>query len=329
MAKSQKLEQTLATLQQLRHDPTSEEAIATLEQILRGKYAVAIAQAAKLVGTAGLSSLVPDLENAFHRMMIKPSDTDPGCLAKTAIVDALYRLECSAEDVFLQGIRHVQLEPVWGGQEDKAAPLRAACALGLVRMNYGDVMVELADLLADPLIEARMAAARAIAYSNNPAGIPLLRLRVQVGDRPAVIGECLLALLKLAPDNSLDLVQDILYFRQAPLKPEEAMELPEAAALALGEAQVPVAFNLLQDWWSQLKDPDLRRSALLAIAMLRQDEALDFLLTLIAEGMSRDGKDAIAALRIYQHDDRLWQRVCETVEQRGNADLLKEAFSTT
>jgi hypothetical protein len=324
MAKSQKLEHILDTLNQLRGNPISEDAIATLRQTLNSKYSVAIAQAAKLVGSSAITSLIPDLVTTFDRMMVKPADSDPGCLAKTAIAETLYRLECSAESLFLKGIRHVQMEPVWGGQEDKAAPLRATCALGLVRMNYANVMVELADLLADPLVEARMAAARAIAYSNNSVGIPLLRLRIKVGDRPAVVAECLLALLKLAPAESLDLVQNVLYGRQPPLKPEEALELPEAVALALGEARIPEAMGILKDWWMQLKDPTLRRSALLAIAMLRHDEALNFLLALIEDGMSRDAKDAIAALKMYQHDDSLWPRVCQITEQRGNADLLKE-----
>jgi hypothetical protein len=138
------------------------------------------------------------------------------------------------------------------------------------------------------------------------------------------VAECLLALLKLAPAESLDLVQNTLYGRQPPLKPEEALELPEAVALALGEARIPEAMGILKDWWMQLKDPTLRRSALLAIAMLRHDEALNFLLALIEDGMSRDAKDAIAALKMYQHDDSLWPRVCQITEQRGNTDLLKE-----
>jgi hypothetical protein len=100
-------------------------------------------------------------------------------------------------------------------------------------------------------------------------------------------------------------------------------ETAEVAALVLAESRLPEAFDILRSWWEQVKAPELRRTGLLAIAMLRQDEALEFLLSLVADGMTSDAKDAIAALRIYQQDDRLWQRVCQIVEERGNANLLK------
>ncbi|WP_225852694.1 hypothetical protein, partial [Haemophilus parainfluenzae] len=90
------------------------------------------------------------------------------------------------------------------------AKLRGTCALGLVRMNYPMVMVELADLLADPEPEARIAAARAVAYSEQEWGIALLRLRMKVGDTPTVLGECLAALLQLAPADSLALARSFL-----------------------------------------------------------------------------------------------------------------------
>ena len=71
-------------------------------------------------------------------------------------------------------------------------------------------MVALADLLADPEPEARIGAARAIAYSENPLGVALLRLRIQVGDTPAVLGECVAALLQLSVDNCLPLAAAFL-----------------------------------------------------------------------------------------------------------------------
>jgi hypothetical protein len=184
MAKSRKLEQFLAQLETIRLDPSTAEAAIALRQILQSKYAIAIAQAAKIIGKAECYDLIPDLVAAFDRCMTKPIDTDPGCTAKLNIADALYRLECSNEDLFLRGIHHVQMEPVWGGSEDTAVALRGVCALGLVRMNYPQVMNELADLLADPNQDARISAARAIAYSGTDAGIPLLRLRIKVGDTP-------------------------------------------------------------------------------------------------------------------------------------------------
>jgi hypothetical protein len=327
MAKSRKLEELLATLAQVRDDPSSEEAIATLRQVFKGKYSVAIAQAAKIVREATLVQLIPDLVAAFDRMLTKPVETDPGCLAKKEIAETLYRLEYSEESLFLQGIRHVQLEPVWGGKEDKATTLRGVCALGLVRMNYPQVLVELGDLLADPEVEVRIAAARAIAYTGNSAGVPLLRLRVKVGDQPAVLIECLIALLKLAPVETIPLAKSFLYPQKGPPNFSKDVETIEAAVLALGESRLPEAFEILRDWWQRVHESELRRSGLLAIAMLRHDEALNFLLSVIADGSKLDAKAAIAALSIYRQDTSLWQRVFQTVENRGDRDLIAKVKS--
>lgn len=315
MAKSRQLEETLAALKQIA-DPTSEAAIAILRQVLNGKQNVAIAQASRIIRNAEIHALIPDLVAAFNRCLVKPETTDPGCLAKKAIAETLYHLDYSEEALFLTGIRHVQMEPVWGGAEDTAPGLRGICALGLVRMNYPQVVSELADLLADPKAEARVGAARAIAYMNHPDAAPLLRLRVQLGDEPQVFSEYLLALLKLTPAQSLPLVVRFLDPPSGSAFPHRTTEIAEATALALGESRLPEAFEPLQRWWQRSRDPEQRRTALLAIAMLRQDEPLAFLLTLVATGNTKDAKDAVAALGIYQQDEVLWQRVRQTVEQR-------------
>ncbi|WP_421657953.1 HEAT repeat domain-containing protein [Leptothermofonsia sp. ETS-13] len=320
MPKSSKLEETLELLGTVRNDPTSEAAIATLRQVIKSRYSIAVAQAARIVGDAEIYSLVPDLIATFDQFMVKPVETDANCHAKFRIAETLYRLNYGEEHLFLRGIRHVQMEPVWGGRQDTAVNLRGICALGLVGMNYPDVMVELADLLADSEPPARVAAARAIAYSENTQGVPLLRLKVRIGDKePQVLSECFAALLKLAPSQSVSLIAGFL------ASPEE--QIQEIAALALGESRLREAFEILQRWWERTNQAELRRAGLLAIALLRYEDALEFLLALIAEGRSRDAKDAIAALSIYQQDEILWQKVCKSVEERGEAGLqqaLKE-----
>ncbi|GAA6617764.1 hypothetical protein [Scytonema sp. NUACC26] len=316
MAKSRKLEETLSVLAQIRENPVDEQAIATLRQTLKSKYSVAVARTAKIIGELGIANSIPDLVAAFERMMVKPAETDPGCLAKKEIAETLYRFEYGEESLFLQGIHHIQMEPVWGGQEDTAAVLRGVCALGLVRMNYPDVMNELADLLADPKPEARVAAARAIAYTANPQGVPLLRLKVRMGDKaPSVLSECFTALLQLAPVQSLPLIASFL------VNSEE--QVCELAALALGESRLNEAFLILKNWWERTINAQLRRTGLLAIAMLRQDSALEFLLSLIQEGKSVDAKDAIASLSIYRENTELWQRVEQTVQTRGDDAILR------
>ncbi|KOP26496.1 hypothetical protein AMR41_10330 [Hapalosiphon sp. MRB220] len=320
MPKSQKKEEILSLLSQIQENPTTEEAIAILRQVLNSKYSVAIARAAKIAGKFAIVDLIPELVAAFTRMMVNPTVTDGGCLAKKEIAQTLYYLEYSNESLFLEGIHHVQMEPVWGGKEDTAAHLRGICALGLVRMNYSDVMNELADLLADPQPEARVAAAKAIAYTSNSQGVPLLRLKVRLGDpAPQVLSECFTALLQLAPQQSVSLVGSFL------LASEE--QVCELAALALGESRLDAAFATLKNWWEQTKNLELSRTGLLAIAMLRNEQAFEFLMSLIAQGKHIDAKNAIAALSIYQNDLELWKRVCQVVEQRGDMKLMQETQS--
>lgn len=197
------------------------------------------------------------------------------------------------------------MEPVWGGETDTAPGLRAVCALGLVRVHYREVMIELADLLADPKIEARIGAARAIAYSENPQGVPLLRLKLHLGDpEPQVLSECFIALLQLAPQPSFPLVAQFL----ASSEPAVC----ELAALALGEARIAAAFEPIKRTWQRTRERELRQSFLLAIATLRTDEAIQFLTGLVEKGSLADAEAAIAALQIYRHTEEIWKRVQAT-----------------
>ncbi|MDB9524577.1 hypothetical protein PN498_01135 [Oscillatoria sp. CS-180] len=300
MGRSRTLEAMTAELNQIRQEPTSEAGLASLRRAISSKYGIIIARAAKIIAEFEIYSLIPDLVQAFERCMVKPIDRDPGCRAKAAIADTLYRLEFSDETLFLKGVRHVQLEPVWGGQVDTASKLRGLSALGLVRMNYPDVMIELADLLADSEAEARIGAARAIAYSENPFGVALLRFRLKVGDTPTVLGECLLGLLKLAPTESLKLAQSFLEAGRKVSDHHEALEMAEVTALALGESRLVEALDLLRDWWQRTTHRELKKIALLAIATLRQDPAKQFLLDLAENGSEQDAEDAVQALGLWQ-----------------------------
>jgi HEAT repeat protein len=315
-----RLEQSLAALRKAREDPTSEASLRELRKALAGASAHAAASAAKIAGESETSALIPDLLSAFDRFM-KPG-SDPGCSAKAAAAEALYRLGHDDPDVFLRGVRHVQMEPVFGGRVDTAVDLRGACALGLVRMGYREVLVELADLLADPEPPARISAARAIAYRGSEDGAPLLRLRILAGDsEPRVTGECLAALLRIAPVRSLPFV---VGFLDSP-DPETA----EAAALALGESRLEEAFEPLRSWSGRIRSVEGRRVALLAIALLRRDAALEYLLGLVRDGPPPLAAQAITALGIYKDDEALRKRVAEAAASRNEpriAEAVASAF---
>ena len=314
MAKSKKLETLLASLDRLRPDPSSKTAIAELGKILQSPHSVAVAQAAKIIRGAEIAQLVPDLVQAFDRSMIKPIQTDPNCLAKDSLTEALYHMGCSETRIFLAGIHHQQWEPVYGGKVDTAAKLRGTAALGLTRSAYPDLWLELGDLLGDPEPEARIGAARAIAYSGDDRGLPLLRLRARLEDRGDVLAEYCAALIQLSPSRSVDFVASFLHHGRG--------EVQELVALVLGESRAPEALVPLQTYWKHTRVQELRRTALLAIALLRCDRGVNFLLDLIGTGAEQDAKGAISALAPYYQDPNLWPQVVQRVEKRGHLDWL-------
>jgi HEAT repeat protein len=314
MAKSRKLEETLAALHQLRAAPTSDAALAMLRRVLAGTSAPAVAKAAQIAGEFELAQLTGDLVAAFDHLIINPAKADPGCEAKMQVADALYRIGADDERLFLCGIHHRQMEPVYGGKVDTAAGLRGVCALALVRMHYPDALSELAELLADPEPTARSAAARAIAYTENEQAAALLRLKVLTGDtEPQVLSDCLTALLQLAPVAAVPFVARLLDTADVATQ--------ESAALALGASRLQAAFEVLRAWWDRTADNGLRRTALLAIAMLKHDAPIEFLLSLVAEAVGPTARDAIAALALYRHDDALCERVRHTAAARDDVDL--------
>ncbi len=301
MGKSNNLDDRLAALNELRTDPTAPESVAALQKALKSKQNHIVGRAATIAGQFSITTLELELVEAFERFLVNPQKTDPTCAAKTAIVEALYRMEAYQPDVYLHGIGHVQLEPVFGGKEDTAAQLRGLSALGLVRINYPNVMLMLAQLLADPEAEARRAAARAVGYSGLDAGVPLMRFKVLMGDSDAqVLCECFTALLQLTPEPSLSFVAGFLR--------QEDMAVRQAAAVALGESQLVQAFPFLETAWEDARDGELREVLLLSIALLRHERALGFLLSLLEKG-GRAADEALAALGMYREDERVWRRV--------------------
>jgi len=315
LPRSSKLEDALDRLARVRQDPSSHESLTELRAALAARSPHLAAKAATIVGELQIDALSPDLVAAFERFLVNPSKSDPGCAAKTAIVDALQRLSAPEPSVYLRGIRAVQMEPAWGGQVDTAVALRGVSAFGLVSMGYPYALTPLAELLADPDARARAAAARALAHSEDAAAVPVLRLKALIGDEDAEVhSECLSALLSIDPTESIAFVGRLL---DSPT--EQAREL---AALALGGSRRKEAFPVLRQWWESRKDDSSRRTALLAIAMLKREEALDFLLDLVAAAPGPTARLAIAALAFHRYDDVLVQRVKDAAV-RDDADLSK------
>jgi HEAT repeat protein len=315
----------LAALQQAVKDPAAPKARARITEALEGKSGlmIAVATAAAVGGDEDEpvidEALLARLPAAFERLTHDPVQRDPQCRGKAAIAKALRRVEAQGDEVFLAGVRYVQHEPVWGGRVDTAAELRGVCLMALVEGHHPRAMVEAAQLLADPQAAARIAAARALGCSGDAhVAEPLLRLRVQVGESdPEVLGECLGALLELAPQPSLDYVAGFLGAADE--------VVAEAAALALGGSRLTGALPRLLEQAKRSVGKGRRRVVLLAIALLRAEEGWAYLVQLVQEGPSAAAGEALEALAAFAHDERLRERVLAAVERRADP-VLRRAF---
>ena len=185
-----------------------------------------------------------------------------------------YRLGAPEIDVYQRGIRHVQLEPVYGGKQDTAVQLRGTCGLALVRVHHPDYLIALAGAARRSRGRlARRIAAQALGYSENPAAQPLLRpagadrRRGAAGDLRVSAG----AAFAVAPDASLEFVAGFLDAGGRPTAPKPRRSRSAAPAC---RRRLP----LPREWVERTFDGNLRRTALLAIAMLKSDAAIAYLL---------------------------------------------------
>ena len=314
MSKAGTTEDRLAEIAALGKSPDTPVARKQLRKHLSSKSSLVVAKTAEIMAHIEGNDFTSDLIAAFHRFMADPVKTDKGCAAKTAVVKALLAADCDDEELYLTGIRHVQLEPTWGGRADTAARLRALCGLGLVQVGSPDAMNELAALLADKEPDARIGAAGALGHCG-PTAAPLLRFKVLTGDEePAVLAECLTALMALSPSASFEFVAGFVDAKY-PL-------LYEHAALALAESRLPGVFDLLKEKWTGTFDREFKQTLLLPIALTRSDEARDFLVSVLETGEVRMATAAIATLGIYREDAQMRKRAEEAIEGPNKARLL-------
>jgi HEAT repeat protein len=316
MATRASLDDKLAALRALRSRALTPEQKAELRKSLGDRSNLVVAAAAAIAGETALVELTADMERAFDRFLVNPLKEDKLCRAKIAIVQALDAMEHPDPAVFRKGAHHVQLEPVWGGSEDSAAPLRAAALIALARIEGTRSFPLLVDALADPARDVRIAAAVALGAVGTEAAGWILRLKARVGDGdPDVLSECLGGLLAVDPAEYLALVAEFL-------EPGNAAAC-EAAALALGKSRLAEAFEPLRTCWQRAVSPELRQRVLLAIAILRRPVAVEFLMELVASESEpeRTAIDALSALKLYKHDPSLRERIAKLVKQRGSRSL--------
>lgn len=314
MAKRPTTEDALAAIHAIRQTPEKYDLARDLAPFLKHKSNHVVAAASSTAERLEVGGLAPDLVEAFERLMRDSAKLDQGCKATIAIVQALVQMDDAAARVYFAGIRHIQKEGSFGPPVDVASPLRGLCARGLARMGHPDALLECVTLLADPEVPARTGAIRAIADAGRPEGVLLLRLKALLGDaEDEVVAECFAALLLLDPARSVEFVAKFLDSREG--------SIGEQAALALGESRLTAAFDVLREAWERGGAQERRRTFLVAIAMLRSDPALEFLLERLSAESGSVAADALAGLAFYGRDEAVLARVEAIVRERGDRSL--------
>jgi hypothetical protein len=325
-----RVEDALRDLDRTASGSMTDESIADIKRALNGSTSLLTARAAGIVGQLRLEDLIPDMISAFQRLMVDGVKKDKLCLAKIAIADALNAMDYLGEEVFVSGAYYTQKEPAFGGFIDPATKVRCACAFGLARIAHPSAHYVLTDLLRDPLhgvgvrftdpvedpeYEVRAAAAKALTYMGSPEAELLLRLKVLSDDKNLeVIGECFSGLMTMSPSRSLDFVARFLK--------SENLQMVGCAALAIGQSHLPGAFEALKNTWDANPSPAARSVLLLPIALLRLDEAFDFLLEIVSKSPSKLAMEAVNVLSLYA-DDTSVQKVRTAVEARGDAEISR------
>ena len=309
-------DEQMAALDALKGRDVDPSVTLELKKALASRSNFLVARAARIAEDAGLAELLPDLLAAFDRFFTNPEKSDPQCWAKNALSRALPKLECRDKNVFLRGLRHHQMEPVWGGKSDSAGTLRGNCAHALVPCDGLDNQQLLVYLL-DPLVDAdksvRVEAVRALTQLGEVA-VPVLRLRALIpGEEPEVLAACFSALLELQRDLAIPFVAGFL----------DAAEGPAAeAAFALAETRNSLALAALLKRHQDSADPWFSGVLLSAIALTRLPEATDFLLGII-EREEREAPSVIEAFGRVAPSEELRARIAQAVQGTGSPRLQK------
>ena len=283
-------------------DPRNPASEALFRQILETAPGLAVAKAAAIIANTTCGgredddaerdkldapewgeSFFPALVSAFERCCAEPLKEDKGAHGKTALLLALDRMEYHNATPFLAGATYTQFEPEAGRSVDRAAPLRARAAAGLVRLRHPSRLKIITDMLWDNYQDARLGAVRAAAYDGSDSAELLLRAKALAGDKgedfpsgpgdggAVVLGEVFAALLSLGGAGNIDIVASFLEDADSP------EPLRQQAALALGESRLPEALPALECVWKAFVDWEIRQGIIFGVALHNSDESMNLL----------------------------------------------------
>lgn len=312
----QAFDKKIDALELLRSSPASPSTVDQLRRALKDRNNYLVSKGCSLAAELGLQELIPDLLAAFDRFVIDAIKCDPQCWAKNAIVKALKDLGHDDPDVYLRGMRHFQLEPVWGGKQDTAATLRGACALALAActLDHITILTHLVDVLADPEKPVRIDGVRAMDQLGGSESVLLLRLKTLAGDpEPEVIGQCFSSLLDLSPGDYISFVAGFMEAKD--------MDVRLEAVAALGGCNESEAVAVLKESWRKQRDPEMLRAIILLLSASREPSALEFLLSMLDDTRVEIGATAIVALAAGRFREEIRERVAAAVLRRDEPKL--------
>jgi len=294
-------------------------AVEYLRKTLAHRNNFLVSKAARLAADAELIALLPEVLAAYDRFFMDAAKSDPQCWAKNALSKALVKLGHRSKDEYLRGMRHHQMEPVWGGQSDTAGALRGTCTHALVDcpgISDADLLTALLEPLTDTDKTVRMEGARAMAAVGGVGAALLLRLRALLGkDEPEVLGAVYSSLLSLDGASAIPLVAGAL---------EDGDDISAEAAFALADLRTQEALAALLARLRAGADAWFTSVLLSAIALTRLPEAIEFLVATIARG-AREAPEAIEAIGRSAPSAELRARVEQAVEQADSL-RLRQAF---
>jgi hypothetical protein len=295
----------LAALEALR-DASPESAEPEVTKALTHRNNLIVSKAAAVALHHQLTGLTPNLVAAFSRFVENSAKSDPQCWAKNALAKTLAAFEYQEPELFLLGLRHIQLEPVWGGSSDTAGPLRSTCALALVQcreLNSHRLLIHLIPLLADKELPVRINAVRAIEQVGSDSATLLLRLLAEFpSDDPELLGACFSGVLAIEGPSAINWAGRFLSRED-----DSAAE----AVMAIAQTHTLEAFQLLRSTFAVARDSWFRNTVLSAIALTRRQEATDWLLGLIA---NEDDDHATGA----------HEALCRSAPSAATQDRLKQ-----
>ena len=319
MTRRDAVEIALDRLSALRSAPDTPALHDELRSFLRNRSNLVVAKAAKIAGEGRISSVTPDLIDAAQRLFKDPARLDKRCAALTAIITTLYELDHTEPNLYLQCIRHVQMEPSFGPPVDAAAHLRGFAAQGLVRTHHPEALDLIVNLLVDPEPPARIGAIRALAANGGSAGNLALRLKILTGDGVVdVIAECFAGMLlnsgTVAPESTVAFVADYM--------DSDDPAIAEAAVLALGASHSSHAIAFMKEKWNKLRAGPLRKVLILSLAASRNEEALAFLIAHLETCSNSTASEILTALAAQRPSASIRQSIRSTLAGRKDASLL-------